>query len=637
VRSQHFDGVITFEYLDDSTFAANKSLFLLSYPAPANTGKPIENRSIQMQMRHGNGDAQWKTARVALNKKNLRLDHHVTPGAEAKDVYFSALGGASNGGTIRNVTVALTTYEYIGGPGGNTIIPPDVSLSGSTDSNNYTVTAVNAGVNGWGTFNGIFKATSQFLISPSTANGPLTFNGAISGVNGLQVQTTGANPVIFNGANTFEGALNIAGAWVRIGNATALGSTAGVTSFKSWNGPASYLDINGQTVVGESLFHGYWDGVANSQLLNSSASTATWTGNVTLGTQTRFSAAGTGNLVISGNIADHVTGATVQVDASGGGKVVFSGNNTNTGWIVVANSQLVAGSAQAFGTAAAPTAIPSWVTWGLVDVNGQNIAGETFQNDLENGQLLNTGGNATWAGNVVANRRTRLTAGAGSLTISGVVSGTDLQVDGGNVILSGSKTYTGETLISAGTLSVSQTGFADAADIRIVGSAVLNLNFSGTDTVRSLYINGSKQAGGTWGAVGSGAQHQSPLITGTGFLQVANGAQFSDWATESGIPGELPGGDFDYDGIANLLEYALGLSPTVPNASPGTFDGSTISFNKDSAAVANGDVAYAIQTSTTLAAGSWTTVTPTVNSPSLISYTLPTGLPKVFARLVVTP
>lgn len=228
VRSKNFDGVITFEYLDNSTFAANKTLYLLSYPAPASTGKPGENRSIQMQMRHGNGDRQWKTARVALNKKNLRLDHHVTSGALQIDLYFSSLGGASNGGTIRNVTVSLTTYEYTG-----------------------------------------------------------------------------------------------------------------------------------------------------------------------------------------------------------------------------------------------------------------------------------------------------------------------------------------------------------------------------------------------------------------------NGAKFSDWATDSGIPGELPEDDFDHDGIANLMEYALGLNPTAPSASPGTFDGSTISFNKGSAAVANGDLTYAIQTSTTLAAGSWTTVTPTVDSPSLISYTLPTGLPKIFARLLV--
>lgn len=228
VRSKNFDGLITFEYLDNSTFAANKTLYLLSYPAPANTGKPGENRSIQMQMRHGNGDRQWKTARVALNKKNLRLDHHVTSGALPIDLYFSSLGGASNGGTIRNVTVSLTTYEYTG-----------------------------------------------------------------------------------------------------------------------------------------------------------------------------------------------------------------------------------------------------------------------------------------------------------------------------------------------------------------------------------------------------------------------NGAKFSDWATDSGIPGELPEDDFDHDGIANLMEYALGLNPTAPSASPGTFDGSTISFNKGSAAVANDDLTYAIQTSTTLAAGSWTTVTPTVDSPSLISYTLPTGLPKIFARLLV--
>lgn len=52
--------------------------------------------------------------------------------------------------------------------------------------------------------------------------------------------------------------------------------------------------------------------------------------------------------------------------------------------------------------------------------------------------------------------------------------------------------------------------------------------------------------------------------------------------------------------------------------------------------MANGDVTYAIEISTILAAGSWTPVTPTVNSPTEISYALPPGEARIFARLKIT-
>jgi len=50
--------------------------------------------------------------------------------------------------------------------------------------------------------------------------------------------------------------------------------------------------------------------------------------------------------------------------------------------------------------------------------------------------------------------------------------------------------------------------------------AVLDLNFAGTDTISALLIDGLPQATGTWGAVGSGAANENPLLTGTGLLQV---------------------------------------------------------------------------------------------------------------------
>ncbi|MCX6875336.1 MAG: GDSL-type esterase/lipase family protein [Verrucomicrobia bacterium] len=98
-----------------------------------------------------------------------------------------------------------------------------------------------------------------------------------------------------------------------------------------------------------------------------------------------------------------------------------------------------------------------------------------------------------------------------------------------------------------------------------------------------------------------------------------------------------PDGDDDRDGITNLMEYALGLNPKVPNGSPGTLTGNLLSFTKGTAARNNGDVTYAIETSPNLQ-DPWTTVVThaTGNPDPSISYLLPTGQGKIFARLKVT-
>jgi hypothetical protein len=120
---------------------------------------------------------------------------------------------------------------------------------------------------------------------------------------------------------------------------------------------------------------------------------------------------------------------------------------------------------------------------------------------------------------------------------------------------------------------------------------------------------------------------------------IPSAGSYTTWASANGIPGELAGGDFDKDGLTNFTEYALaGLNPTVPNASPGTFTGNLLSFSKRPDAVANNDVTYAIQESDDLGIlDPWTVVTPTSNTSSVITYQLPAGSPRKFARLRLLP
>jgi autotransporter-associated beta strand protein len=136
---------------------------------------------------------------------------------------------------------------------------------------------------------------------------------------------------------------------------------------------------------------------------------------------------------------------------------------------------------------------------------------------------------------------------------------------------------------------------------------------------------------GTWSLGSAGS---SLVLTYTTAVVISN---YSTWANDplkGNIPGEPATGDFDRDGLSNLLEYALGLNPTQPSPRPGTFASGVLSFTKGSDALANADVLYEIEQSTTLS--QWTTVVTDSPSSSTISYTLPTGSQKQFARLKIT-
>jgi autotransporter-associated beta strand protein len=122
----------------------------------------------------------------------------------------------------------------------------------------------------------------------------------------------------------------------------------------------------------------------------------------------------------------------------------------------------------------------------------------------------------------------------------------------------------------------------------------------------------------------------------------ASGNNFASWANDpakGNIPGEPATGDFDNDGLTNIVEYALGKDPRVSSQPAGDLSGDKITFTKGLDAIANRDVSWVIETSTTLAAGSWTPVVtqPAGDGTSTISYTFTPGTPvKNFARLSVT-
>jgi autotransporter-associated beta strand protein len=132
---------------------------------------------------------------------------------------------------------------------------------------------------------------------------------------------------------------------------------------------------------------------------------------------------------------------------------------------------------------------------------------------------------------------------AGTLTVSGVLSGLGTVAKSGAGTLSWNTAinFSGDMQVLAGTMRINSLMLNNSSDVYLSSGATLNLNITSVpDTIDSLFIDGSLQAAGTWGAAGSGAQYTSALITGPGRLQVTNGYLVGDYNDD----GTVDAGDY---------------------------------------------------------------------------------------------
>ncbi len=188
------------------------------------------------------------------------------------------------------------------------------------------------------------------------------------------------------------------------------------------------------------------------------------------------------------------------------------------------------------------------------------LVGDLNFNPLANGTA--TIANGVGAGNSGrmdlggANRIFNIADGAANvdLTIEVPISNGSLTKTGlGTLVLSGNNNLSGDAVVQQGVLSISNAFLADDAHVSLATGSILDLNFSGDpDRVGKFSIDGLALPIGTWGSVLSGAQFTTPLITGTGLLQV----------TSTDIPGDFDGdGDVDGDDLTEWqAAYGNGAS-----------------------------------------------------------------------------
>ncbi len=365
-------------------------------------------------------------------------------------------------------------------------IPPTVTLIGGTDTNDYTLTA-NGGADGYGVFSGNFTAQSHSLMIVSSANGTLTFDGTISGTAVSPLPTLNIfaanNEVILNGANTFSGDVILENGTLKLGNALALGSAAGV--FR--NNASATLDLNGQAIAAEQA-----ETSGTTVFRNSSAVAASWGGAIAIGTGTLTFNASAGDITVGGAISS-IGGAA----KAGANVLTVSGNNTGLAgvWNLEAGT-LKLGHANAVGGGIGVTGSGT-----TIDLNGQTLAAKPIQILNSNTTIANSAaGAATWAGTILTSSGNDLAVAttSGNITLSGAITGAgNLSKSGsGTLILTSlSSTYTGNTTVGGGSVA-----FLGSSEFVIGASGINNsVGGSGAATFDGQFVFNLTAAGTTLG------------------------------------------------------------------------------------------------------------------------------------------
>ena len=159
-----------------------------------------------------------------------------------------------------------------------------------------------------------------------------------------------------------------------------------------------------------------------------------------------------------------------------------------------------------------------------------------LNNSASPATLISDQGSHTIGVNVHLTNGLNAQINTGTFTVIGLVSGIGSvsKSSAGTLALNGATNFSGDTNVLAGTLRINTPMLPNSSDVYLSSASTLNLNFAGgPDAIGSLFIDGVSQVVGIWGAIGSGAQYTSALITGAGTLQVITGPVVGDYNGDS--------------------------------------------------------------------------------------------------------
>lgn len=471
-------------------------------------------------------------------------------------------------------------------------------------------------------------AGTMALSGANSYSGGTTVEGGTTNVSGNQSAANGgwsvgsssaaATIVNFQAGSTIAVA---AGKQIRIGNTAAAGTTAQTLNVAGsvsnagtlYSGRPGILNLNsGGTWAQSGAMSLNGHGGYTSSVNIAAGSSFTYSGSSTIKVLPASGNGGSAILTLAGGTLTTGQGFENTIATStGAGSVILNASGTLRLSADIPVLASTSGSALQFrigtggGTidtqeftatlALALDDVPSQT--GILTKNGTGTLILSANNGYTGGTTINAGtvqvGNGGSTGTLgfgaVTNDGAVVFKRSDALAVATVISGGGgvTQNGSGTLTLTGANAYAGDTTVLTGTMALTTAFLDDASAVHLTSGATLNLPHSSTDLIGRLYIDGVLQAAGVWGAVGSGADHETALISGSGHLEASEGSDFyEEWADSFALDGEaaLKEADPDGDGVSNLLEFALNGDPASAS-SRGLVFGSVQEIGEDEAFV----------------------------------------------------
>ncbi|HSH16452.1 MAG TPA: autotransporter-associated beta strand repeat-containing protein, partial [Verrucomicrobiae bacterium] len=321
-----------------------------------------------------------------------------------------------------------------------------------------------------------------------TANVTLSLGGELRLTGGTTSLTeTFANLRII-GNSTFTAKQGTAGAmatlagasFTRTGKATALVRGTALGQNTTQMGKVTFADPSGFSFVGTSVL----DNAANSDTTKTVSIIPYFLGGSNdLEAGSTFITYDTTLGLRALNTSNHFTTLSAGYVTPGTPENVKSFNGTITAASPVINSLLFSSANQTLAGS------------GTLTIESGAIA-VAANNEIISGFSGVTLGNGTWNEGVIHVTGNQLTINP-PVTVTG---GGGLTKGGSNLLILAAPIYAGDTTVNAGNLQINAANANnDTSSVQIYNGAKFILNFSGTDTVQKLYINGSRVPNGVYG------------------------------------------------------------------------------------------------------------------------------------------
>ena len=425
----------------------------------------------------------------------------------------------------------------------------DLALSGNisgaqqvvgNDVTGVTLSGTNSYTGGTVVSNGLLTAVNATALGApasgvlATVNGGATLAYQVGGTQTFTNPIVGAGSLVYSNATPGSLANGLAGLKLAVSNSFSGGLVIKVGSVYAYDphalGSGPVTIDNGNIGGGgyyNQLFVGNGLNISNAITVVNAADYFDGVIMVDPGVNNSYGASDTNGGTFSGPITVAV-GVTVQ---HGG---LFCGPGGGTNWLVIAGPVTNLNSGGGISSRNGRTRFS-----GGGDYSSFTVSGGTSQIGANNGICTNAllqlaggsfdlnGYSQTFTGlaNPGAGSVNNSSTNYGTLTFdltsynsySSVIAGNLNLVLNGSAILSltGTNTYKGNTTVNGGTLELAVASLATNSTVSVASGALLQLDFSGTNQVGALVLNGVSQPAGIYDSTSAAS-----YLTGSGSLKV---------------------------------------------------------------------------------------------------------------------